>query len=122
MPSRLKVGWRWNFKADGDLRAGDLRADLEETLPLVVLREEAGMSMWKLSLLGAVKGLAELGAVDAVVVVAEWGESPVDEGDMVVYTRLVGKLAEVVRWSSKAPAGRRAPTSPALFRAPPRHR
>lgn len=47
--------------------------------PFVAVREEAGMSMEKLSRLGTGNTLA---AVAVVVAVAERGESPVDEDDM----------------------------------------
>lgn len=75
MPSREKLVWRWLFRADGDFRAG-----LAEPLPFVVMRAEVGISIENLSLLGTGNGLTELAAV--IVVVAEWGESPVDRGDM----------------------------------------
>lgn len=76
IPSRLKLVWRCVLSD-----AGDLRVDLDEPLPFVAARAEAGMSAVKLSLLGGMKGLTTLAAV-VVVAVAEWGESPVDEGDI----------------------------------------
>lgn len=75
IPSRLKL-WRCDLSA-----VGDLRADLGVPLPLVAARAEAGISTEKLSLLGGRKGLAAAAVVVAVAV-TEWGESPVDEGDM----------------------------------------
>lgn len=46
--------------------------------------------MEKLSLPDAANGLTELAAVTVEVVVAEWGESPVDDGDMLLSTGLKG--------------------------------
>lgn len=75
IPSRLKL-WRCDLSA-----AGDLRVDLDTPFPLVAAR--AGMSTEKLSLLGGRKGLTAAAVVVAVAV-DEWGESPVDDGDIVL--------------------------------------
>lgn len=74
MPSRLKLAWRWALRT-----VGDLRGDFREPLPFVAWRYGGGMSTEKFSLLGTGKGLTK---VAVVVVVAERGESPVDEGDI----------------------------------------
>jgi len=69
MPSRLKLAVRCVFSADGDLSG---------CWPLVVGMPGTGISILKVSLDGTPgKGLA-------IVAVAEPGESPVDDGDMVL--------------------------------------
>lgn len=83
IPSRLKL-WRCDLSA-----VGDLRADLGVPLPLVAARVEAGMSTEKLSLLGGRKGLTAAAVVVAVTV-TEWGESPVDEGDIFLLLFFLG--------------------------------
>lgn len=70
--SRLKLAWRWVLTAVGDLIV---------RVPLVAGMAGVDMSIEKVALLGAGKGLAVL-AIVVVVAVAEWGESPVDDGDM----------------------------------------
>lgn len=111
IPSRLKLAWRWALRV-----VGDFRADLGVLLPFVAGRAAAGMSTEKVSLLGAGKeGLTALAAPAAVVVVAasesEWGESPVDEGDIVLLV-LAGQRARgsVARPGTRS--GTRSETSP----------
>lgn len=105
MPSRLKLAGRWVFKV-----VGDLRADLIELLPFVAVRAGGGISMEKFSLLllEPVNGLTELAAVtvEADVVVAEWGESPVEDGDMLLSS--TGLKCAVRRIEDKL-GGRRCP-------------
>lgn len=68
-----------------------MSGDFIEPFPLVVARVDAGISMEKSSLLGTGNCLA---ALAAAVVVADRGESPVDEGDIVSLRGLVGQSKE----------------------------
>lgn len=65
-----------------------MRADLIAPLPFVAERAEGGISMEKFSLLPVGNGLTELAAVAVEVVVAELGDAPVDDGDMLLSTGL----------------------------------
>lgn len=68
-----------------------MSGDFIEPLPLVVARDDAGISMEKSSLFGTANCLA---ALATVAVVADRGESPVDEGDIVPLRGLVGQSIE----------------------------
>jgi hypothetical protein len=86
--SRLKLGWRWVLIAVGDLRA---------RVPLVAAgMAGVDMSIEKVALLGAGNGLAVL-AIVVVVAVAEWGESPVDDGDMLPSECVCERVRQVGR-------------------------